>query len=120
MASTAEITSTVLEGRAEMESLMLDRVRITKVDPDAAAPVLDEDTGQYPDVARVTVYEGKCRVQVKADINSNVVGSSSVRSSSTTSSPRLAVMFFSASSRTVRLRSPRKSILIRPRCSQVG
>jgi len=73
MASAAEITRTVLEGRAEMESLMLDRCRITKPDPDAPAPVLDESTGQYPPVPRIVVYEGKCRIQVKADINSNVV-----------------------------------------------
>jgi hypothetical protein len=77
MVSAADIEATVAEGRAEMESLMLDRCRITRpTRPDEAdyvPPVLDETTGQYPTPARVVVYEGKCRIQVKADINSNVV-----------------------------------------------
>jgi len=71
MASAAEIDQTVAEGRAEVESLMLDRCRITK--PGAGDPVFNEANGQYTDPPRVVVYEGKCRIQVKADINSNVV-----------------------------------------------
>ena len=47
-------------------------------------------------------------------------GRPAARSSRTTVSPRLALMLTSASSRTVRLRSPRKSILINPSFSQVG
>jgi hypothetical protein len=35
--------------------------------------VMDPDTLQYPEQGRVTLYEGVCRVQVKVDINSNVV-----------------------------------------------
>lgn len=78
MASTTEILSTVDEGRAEMESLMLATCRITRPAKlgDAEyvdASTLDEETGQYPEQGRVTTYEGKCRIQVKADINSNVV-----------------------------------------------
>jgi hypothetical protein len=50
---------------------MTDTCRITK--PGATAPVFDEGTGVYTNPARETVYEGPCRIQVKADINSNVV-----------------------------------------------
>jgi hypothetical protein len=77
VASAAEIRATVAEGRCEMESLMLDRCRITRPavpsDPGYVAPTFDEDTMLYTDPARVVVYEGKCRIQVNADINSNVV-----------------------------------------------
>lgn len=54
-----------------MESLFLDTCRITK--PGDGPRVFDDETGQYTDPARVDVYEGPCRLQVKADINSNVV-----------------------------------------------
>lgn len=40
---------------------------------DGSDPQPDEETLQYPEQGRVTVYEGPCRMQVKADINSNVV-----------------------------------------------
>lgn len=50
---------------------MLDTCKITK--PGTGGRVFDEATGEYADPARVTVYEGPCRMQVKADINSNVV-----------------------------------------------
>lgn len=71
MASRSEILATIAEGRAEIESLMLATCRITK--PGTGTPTFDEATGQYTDPPRVPVYEGKCRIQVKADINSNVV-----------------------------------------------
>ena len=65
------------EDQAEFDTLCTDTCRITRLalpsDPGYVAPVLDEDTGQYPEPARVTTYEGPCRFQVKADINSNVV-----------------------------------------------
>lgn len=51
---------------------MVDRVRITRPDP-SAVRVFDEVTGQYSAPVLVTVYEGKCELSVKADINSNVV-----------------------------------------------
>lgn len=71
MPTAAELTAHLALGRAEMETLMLDTVRITK--PGEGARVFDEETMQYTDPPRVVVYEGKCRLQVKADINSNVV-----------------------------------------------
>lgn len=59
------------EDRRDFAELLTDRCRITS---DAStAPVFDEDTGQYAYGDRVLVYEGPCRVQVKVDINSNVV-----------------------------------------------
>lgn len=68
--------------RAEAEAMMCDTCRITVVNPDAPARVFNETTGQYDDADhnpandRITLYEGKCRLQVKADINSNVVETS--------------------------------------------
>lgn len=58
-------------GRSAFADLLTDTCRITK--PGAGDRVFDENTGQYTDPARATVYEGPCRIQVKADINSNVV-----------------------------------------------
>lgn len=51
--------------------MFTDTGRITK--PGTGARVRNETTGQYTDPPRVVVYEGPCRIQVKADINSNVV-----------------------------------------------
>lgn len=61
------------EARADMEDLMLDRVRITKPGPGGDGN-LNEATGKYDSPAEpVVVYEGKARFQIRADINSNVV-----------------------------------------------
>lgn len=54
--------------RRATESNMRDTCTITRVDPDAAAPVMDPETGQYPEPARTTVYAGKCRIQAKSVI----------------------------------------------------
>lgn len=59
------------EGQAAFAKLLTDTGRITK--PGDGPRVRDEVTGQYIDPPRVVVYEGPCRIQVKADINSNVV-----------------------------------------------
>lgn len=57
-------------------------VCIIKIPTDPAAGLgdLDESTGQYADVPMTTIYGptiaphfGKCRFQIKADINSNIV-----------------------------------------------
>lgn len=65
--------------RAEALAMMTDTCRITVPNPAAAALVLDENTGRYstPSGARRVIYEGPCRFQVKADINSNVVQTTS-------------------------------------------
>lgn len=66
------------EDRAMVEAEMIDRGRVTRT----ARPgdveyvdtsTLDPVTLAYPEQGRVTVYEGRCRVQVRADINSNAV-----------------------------------------------
>ena len=66
------------EDRAEFLTLCSDTLRITR----AAKPGdteyvdtsdIDEDTLQYPEQGRVVIYEGPGRLQVKVDINSNVV-----------------------------------------------
>lgn len=58
-------------GRLAFNSLLTDSCRITK--PGEGERQMDEETGQYVEPPRITVYEGPCRIQVKADINSNVV-----------------------------------------------
>lgn len=74
----SDVASVIAAGRAAMADLFTDTCRITRAaEPEDAEYVdtdtLDEETGQYPEQARVTVYEGPCRIQVRADINSNVV-----------------------------------------------
>lgn len=50
---------------------MTDTCRITK--PGTGSVAFNETTGQNTPPARVVVYEGPCRFQVKSDMNSNVV-----------------------------------------------
>lgn len=60
------------EARADMAALMArGRWKVTKAGE--GEPVLDYSTGQMVDPPRVTVYEGPGRLQIRADINSNVV-----------------------------------------------
>lgn len=54
-----------------MNALMIDTCRITK--PGVGTGPFNEETGQYDPPARITVYEGPCRIQVRSDINSNAV-----------------------------------------------
>lgn len=74
----SDISPLLSAGREAFAGLLTDTCRITRAavsgdDEFIDAADLDEDTGQYPEQGRVTVYEGPCRLQVKADINSNVV-----------------------------------------------
>lgn len=55
--------STLARGRALAESLMVDSCRITR--PGDGDPVFNNATGQYDDPPPITVYEGKCRLQVR-------------------------------------------------------
>lgn len=64
-------SSEVARGRAMAEGEMLDRYRFTR--PGAGVPVFDTVTGQYTDPEPVVVFEGRGRMQVRADINSNAV-----------------------------------------------
>lgn len=63
--------------RAEAEAMMTDTCRIIAPNPSATPAVFNETTGQYDDTdndgAPVVLYQGKCRLQVKSDINSNLV-----------------------------------------------
>lgn len=63
--------SAVREGRRAIEDLMIDTCRITA--PGVGTGPFNETTGQYETPPRITVYEGKCRIQVRSDINSNAV-----------------------------------------------
>lgn len=67
----------VAEDRVWVEENLIDTGRVTREarvgDVEYVAQVLDEGTGQYPEQGRVVVFEGRCRVQVRADINSNAV-----------------------------------------------
>lgn len=56
------------QGRELARSLMVDTCRITRAlkpgEPGYVEPVMDPVTMQYPTVARKTIYEGPCRMQV--------------------------------------------------------
>jgi hypothetical protein len=66
----AIITQTVKDGRALIEALMLETCTITREDPDAEPGEMDPVTGVYPEPARITVYAGKCRMQIKSVVAS--------------------------------------------------
>lgn len=69
----AEIAEVLTEGRIEFRGKCTDTVRITKAGPGGKGD-WNEATGQYDNPpTRVVVYEGPACIQVKADINSNVV-----------------------------------------------
>lgn len=65
-----DLSEHLAEGRALQLALMVDTCRITK--PGEGEPVLNDDL-QYERPPAVLVYEGPCYLQIKADINSNVV-----------------------------------------------
>lgn len=54
------------EMRQHAESLMVDACVITKAGEGSG--VFNQDTGQYDEPDWVTVYTGRCRVQISADI----------------------------------------------------
>lgn len=60
-----DVAATLPELRAEAERLMTDTCQITRVDPDAPPPVMDGNL-EYPEPARLTVYDGKCRVRIRS------------------------------------------------------
>lgn len=69
----------VAESRAMAQREMLDTCRIVRYPATGSGGVLDEDTGQYPEQSKdipadaTTVYEGPCRIQIRSDINANIV-----------------------------------------------
>ena len=62
----AIISNGLLEDRAYAESLMLDTCTITRAG--VGQGPFNDVTGQYDPPARVTVYAGKCRIQVTSII----------------------------------------------------
>lgn len=67
----AVAAQTVMDGRALVEALMTDSCTITRPDPDAVRGEMDLDTMQYPPLDRITVYAGKCRLQIKSVVASS-------------------------------------------------
>jgi hypothetical protein len=67
----SDIAAVLQAGRAAFDDLLTDTCRVTG--PGEGEPVWNEEAGQYDDPEPTVVYEGPCRIQVKADINSNVV-----------------------------------------------
>lgn len=63
--------STTLAGRVAIEAMMIDRCVIRRFDP--ADRVWDEPTVRYYPGEGQIIYTGKCRVQVRSDINANAV-----------------------------------------------
>lgn len=69
----------VNESRAMAQREMQDTCRIYRYPAPAAGGALDEETGQYPQqttdipAGAVVVYEGPCRIQIRSDINANIV-----------------------------------------------
>jgi hypothetical protein len=65
----------IAQDRAMAVANMTDTVRIERVR--AGRGAFNESTGQYandnPDAARDLIYEGPCKIQIRADINSNIV-----------------------------------------------
>lgn len=63
----------IAEDRAFANDNMPDTCLIERVSATTGA-VFDQETGQYDLAAtRTTVYTGRCRVQIRADINTNLV-----------------------------------------------
>lgn len=68
----SDLEQTLAEGQAAWLEIATDRCRITK--PGVGKGPMNPATGRYDQPPpRAIVYEGPCRIQVKADINSNVV-----------------------------------------------
>lgn len=61
-----DVAAVLADGRTAAEALMVDTCRITR--PGEGNGPFNQDTGQYDKPPPVTVYEGKCRVQVPSDI----------------------------------------------------
>lgn len=64
-------STVTIRGRRAIEKLMVDTCEIRRFS--ASDRVFNESTGQYAEGSGVLVYSGKCRVQVRSDINANAV-----------------------------------------------
>jgi len=74
-----DVTVEIAELRVQTESMMTDRVVITRVTDPGGAPVLDPVTGLYPAVPSTDIYTGVCslakgmRGQTKSSSGDTVV-----------------------------------------------
>jgi hypothetical protein len=69
----------VAKGRARAQAEMVDTCKIVRYKSVSAGGQLDEETLQYPDQSEdvpadaTVIYEGPCRIQIRSDINANIV-----------------------------------------------
>jgi hypothetical protein len=77
----AIITQTVVEGRTLIESLMQESCVITRVDSAVERGGMDPETMQYPAAPLLTIYEGKCRIQIRSAVASALDSSAGDRES---------------------------------------
>ena len=71
------------EFRAMAEANMVDTCTVTWIDPDAGPGEMDPDTLQYPPAVPITVYTGKCRIQIKSAVASSANTDAGERQSTT-------------------------------------
>lgn len=76
-------TADLAEFRDLAEAQMLDTCTVTRVDPDAPAPQMDPDTLEYPAPARIEIYSGKCRIQIKSAVAASTDSDAGERQSTT-------------------------------------
>jgi hypothetical protein len=92
--TAGDVASTLAEGRAAFLVIATDTVLVTRADPTAPLPPLNPD-GTRPPRTQKTVYQGPGRIQVRSDVNSNVVdvsiGGQSVENSYQTATVQIPV-----------------------------
>jgi hypothetical protein len=71
--TSAELAATLAEGRDAFLVIATDTVLITRNDPTVPLPPMDPVTGVRPARTQKTIYRGPGRIQVRSDVNSNVV-----------------------------------------------
>lgn len=68
----------IAEGRAMAQAEMVDTCRIVRSAAVGSTGAIDETTGKYPSQSiplddATVIYEGPCRLQIRSDINANIV-----------------------------------------------
>lgn len=87
MTFSTEVARGLAEGRVLAEALMTDTCTITRAGAGAGAGAgvgagvgpFNESTGQYDPPPRITVYTGKCRIQIKSAVASSADSSAGDR-----------------------------------------
>ncbi len=92
--TAGDLAATLTDGRAAFLVIATDEVLVTRADPTAPLPPLNPD-GTRPPRTQKTVYQGPARIQVRSDVNSNVVdvsiGGQSVENSYQTATVQLPI-----------------------------